>query len=409
LPPEDQVLDPARLPPDWLGSTSLRAVIVGPGEWTQLADAQQAALLTWAACGGDLIVVDGDLATLFPGDDRPAPATGSGAARYYFGHIHLPELASVEAGGLIGTLAAADAAVADANWTLPVNRADDWGAIAGRGFRLLIPDVEGVPARMYLSILIAFALIVGPANYWLLWRRRQQVLLVLTAPVIATVFIGVLAGYVVLGEGIGVRGRAASLTLLDQGTKRAATRGTVSLYAAGMAPGGGLVFPRDVAVIPIGPDGQGSRAPQRLDLTDAQRFSAGLMQARAPSNFEIVGFRPARERLTLTRTGDGLTVVNGLGATVTQLVYRDGETAHTLAVPLASGAQVGLETRAWTGAEATGVTQSLPLRLERVFTHQPSGSDLAVHDRSPILDLGVEDVEERGSDHIVLGIPERRP
>jgi hypothetical protein len=227
--------------------------------------------------------------------------------------------------------------------------------------------------------------------------------------VIATVFIGVLAGYVVLGEGIGVRGRAASLTLLDQGTKRAATRGTVSLYAAGMAPGGGLVFPRDVAVIPIGPDGQGSRAPQRLDLTDAQRFSAGLMQARAPSNFEIVGFRPARERLTLTRTGDGLTVVNGLGATVTQLVYRDGETAHTLAVPLASGAQVGLEARAWTGAEATGVTQSLPLRFERVFTDQPSGSYLAVLDRSPFLDLGVEDVEERGSVHIVLGIPERRP
>ena len=153
----------------------------------------------------------------------------------------------------------------DANWALPANGARDWGTIAARGFRLPIPGVDGVPARAYLSILIVFSLLIGPANYWFLWRKRQQVLLVLTAPLISAMFIVLLAGYVVAGEGLGVRGRAVTFTMLDQVRKQASTRGSMSLYAAGMTPAGGLRFPRDVAVFPIGPDGTGSR-----DATDSR-------------------------------------------------------------------------------------------------------------------------------------------
>ena len=109
----------------------------------------------------------------------------------------------------------------DSNWALPANRARDWGIITARGFRLPIPGVDGVPARAYLSILLVFSLIIGPANYWFLWRKRQQVLLVLTAPLISAVFIVLLAGYVVAGEGLGVRGRAVTFTMLDQVRKQA--------------------------------------------------------------------------------------------------------------------------------------------------------------------------------------------
>src|SRR4029079_8117905 len=139
---------------------------------------------------------------------------------HFFGRIHLPTSGAITAAGLAKTLTDATP-LQDANWALPANRAADWGTIAARGFRLPIPGVAGGPARAYLSILIAFTLLIGPVNYWILWRKRRQVLLVLTAPVISAGFILLLAGYVLAGEGLGVRGRAMTFTMLDQVSKQA--------------------------------------------------------------------------------------------------------------------------------------------------------------------------------------------
>jgi len=408
-PALDFLLAPARLPTNWLGYTSLRAVVIGRDEWKELTDPQKSALITWTACGGDLVLVDGDLSLLFPNEAaRPADA-GNGAARgYFFGRIHQPTSMSIGTAGLASVLSEAQKAQ-DANWALPANGARDWGTIAGRGFRLLIPGVEGVPARAYLTILIVFSLLIGPVNYWFLWRKRQQVLMVLTAPLISAIFIVVLAGYVVAGEGLGVRGRAATFTMLDQVRQQASTRGSMSLYAAGMTPSGGLRFPRDVAVFPIGSDGTGSRDRQTLDLTDAQRFSGGLIQARSPANFEQIAFRPARERLNFSEEGGGMTVVNGLGATVTALVYRVRGQVYSLADPLPLGGKATMKT----GGIGAGniVPADLPLssRFVHLLERQPVGSYLAVLERSPFWDAGVSGVAERGSFHLVIGWPEGQP
>jgi hypothetical protein len=404
----DVMLHPARLPVNWLGFTSLRAVIIGLKEWEQLDGDQKAALLTWTACGGDLMFVDGHLSALFPAGQAPDPRPDRAVRGYFFGRIHTPTSASIAATGLQDALSNAEA-VQDPDWALPANRARDWGVIAARGFRLPIPGVEGVPARAYLSILIVFSLLIGPVNYWVLWRKRRQVLLVLTAPLISAVFILLLAGYVLAGEGVGVRGRAVSFTMLDQVRRQASTRATVSLYAAGMTPGGGLRFARDAAIFPIGRDGSGSRERQVLDLTDAQRFSAGVIQARSPTNFEEIVFRPARERLSFSREAAGLSVVNGLGVTVTALLYHDRGTVFSLTGPLLPGAQAILKA----GAVAAGdlVPADLPLsgRFLHLLENQPSGSYLAVLERSPFWDPGVSAVAERGSFHLVIGWPGGQP
>jgi hypothetical protein len=408
-PALDFLLDPARLPTNWLGYTSLRAVVIGPAEWEQLTDPQKNALLTWTACGGDLIFVDGDPSALLPGGQKLAAGAGEPAVRaYLFGRIHWPTSESIATARLGGILSAAEK-LQDANFALPANRARDWGSITARGFRLPIPGVDGVPARAYLSILIVFALLIGPVNYWFLWRKQQQVLLVLTAPLISMVFIVLLGGYVLAGEGLGVRARAVTFTMLDQVRKQAATRGSVSLYAAGMTPFGGLRFRRDVAVFPIGPDGTGSRERQALDLTDLQRFSAGGIQARSPTNLEQIGFRTARERLSFSREAGGMAVVNGLGATVSALLYREGDTVYTLTGLLPSGGR-GILKIAARGA-GNIVPSDLPQssRFVHLVENQPSGSYLAVLERSPFWDPGVSGIVERGSFHLVIGWPEGQP
>ena len=406
----DLTLDPSRLPASWLGYTSLRAVFIGATEWSQLNDDQKSALLSWTACGGDLMFVGGSLADLFgtPQATRADETTEPQVRGYFLGRIHTPPLEQVEASGLPAMLVIADKRQ-DSNWALPVNSAKDWGIITARGFRMPIPGVDRIPARTYLFILLIFSVIVGPVNYWFLKRKGQQVLLVLTAPLISAGFILLLAGYVVAGDGIGVRGRAMTFTMLDQVRHQAATRASLSLYAAGMSPRGGLRFSRETAVFPLGHDGNGVRESFTLDLADGQRFSSGLLQARSPANFETIGFYSARERLTFSRSGNTVTVANGLGATVRMLIYKDGQGTYHLARPLPAGATEAMSGGTLESSQV--VPPSLPLagRLLYLLDHQPTGSYIAVLERSPFWDPGIAGLEERESFHLVLGWPQGQP
>jgi hypothetical protein len=216
-----------------------------------------------------------------------------------------------------------------------------------------------------------------------------------------------LIGYAFLGEGYGVRSRAVSLTLLDQAAKQAATRSSVSLYAAGLTPSGGLRFDRNLAVFPFGTDGLGVDGDQTLDLTESQRYTGATLQARTPSNLDQIGVRTARERLTLERDTNGFRVVNGLGADISRLYYRDGGILYALDKPLSAGDRGTLTTAS---LEATDFylkgleeTPLNPARFANLVFGQADGSYLAVLEKSPFWEPGVERLDERGSFHVVLG------
>jgi hypothetical protein len=203
-----------------------------------------------------------------------------------------------------------------------------------------------------------------------------------------------------------VYGSAATFTVLDEATKQAATRASVSMYAAGMTPSGGLRFGRDVAVFPVGPSGTGTRERLTLDLSEAQQYSSGVLQARAPTNIDQITLRQARERLTFTHGADGMSVVNGLDATLTHLIYRDRDAVYHLDAPLAPGARQTLAAGASDPAEIVPATLALRTKFIDLVEQQPVGSYLAVLDRSPFWDPGVANLVERGSFHLVLGWPQ---
>jgi hypothetical protein len=398
-PPLDLVLEPSRLPTSWLGYTSVQAVVIGPREWEQMDAAQRSALLTWAACGGDLILADGELDVLFP-DAAQRPGLSSRVAEHFFGRIHLLSSADIEGAGFGATLESIEKSVREPSWALPLRPIATGSSTSG--FRLPIPGVDGVPAGAYLTLLTLFALLIGPVNHIVLRRRQQQALIVLTTPLIAAVFILLLGGYVVAIEGFGIRGRILSLTLLDQPKARAVTRATVSLYAAGRAPSGGLRFPRDVAVFPTPVEGA-LPIGEMLDLTELQQFASGLLDARSPSNFETLSSRAARERLVFTVANGRVRVSNGLGATVTRLRFRDRERSYALGEALRPGAAADLQETTTSGRELLGASDSVMARFDNVITHLAEGSYLAVVDRSPFWDSAAVTIDERGSFHAVLG------
>jgi hypothetical protein len=398
-PPIDAILEPARLPTSWLGYTSAKAVVIGAREWEVLDATQRQALLTWTACGGNLLLVDAELDTLFPDPQRRPVVTGR-VANHFFGKVHLLPSAEIQSTGFADTLTAIDNATAKPSWQLPLEPISS--TTATHGFRLPIPGVDAIPARTYLTILTLFAVLIGPVNHIVLRRRRQQALVVLTTPLIAALFIAVLAGYVVVVEGFGVRGRVVSFTLLDQPTGQAATRAAVSLYAAGGAPSGGLRFARDVAVFPT-PLDTAPLSGETLDLSELQQFASGFLQARTPTNFETLGYRAARERLVFSREGGQVRVSNGLGSTVTRLRFRDGAQFYSLGDPLPGGAAAVLRETTTTGRDLLGSADAALSRFDSVVTNLPDRAYLAVLDHSPFWDGGVRGIDERSSFHLVLG------
>ena len=414
-PPMDFILEPDRLPTNWLGFTSLRAVLIGPAEWGQLTPPQQDALLTWTASGGDLLLVDGPLETLLPPAQNGTGWGGGNSVRsYFFGHIHALKSSDIREKGFVNTIGAIDAPSMIPDWALPANRAKDWGWIdSQRGFRSEIEGAGEVPSRAYLSILVLFVALIGPVNYIYLWRKRQQVLMVVTVPLISICFILLLTGYGLLMQGFDVQARAITFTVLNQTLKQAATRSSVSLYPGGITPSGGLRFASDIAVFPLGKDGLGPRGSMDLDLTGEQRFQAGLLQARSPSNFEQIGFRAARERLSFERAGKELSVVNGLGSTVRQLFYRDGGQIYALAGELSAGDRAPLKVASFKASdlfsEPLKTSTLSPLKFQQVIQSQSDGTYLAVIEASPFWDPGVSEPKERGSFHLVLGYTEGLP
>ena len=129
-----------------------------------------------------------------------------------------------------------------------------------------------------------------------------------------------------------------------------------------------------------------------------------MLQARTPANLEEVAFRPARERLTFSHGPGGLSVTNGLDASIVLLLYREGDTMYRLDGPLSSGSQQTLSQADAAQALPAGV--SIPPKFLPLVEHQPPGSYLALLDRSPFWDPGASGVIESGSVHLVLGWPE---
>ena len=113
----------------------------------------------------------------------PVPATQPDrtVGRHFFGRVHALTSATLQTAGL-AECPECPGRLQESAWSLPANGATDWGSIETRGFRLRIPGIDGVPARGLPRDPVLFSVIIGPVSFWFLWRRRQRVLLVLTAP-----------------------------------------------------------------------------------------------------------------------------------------------------------------------------------------------------------------------------------
>ncbi|MEM9185556.1 MAG: hypothetical protein AAGB00_03580 [Planctomycetota bacterium] len=332
-------------------------------------------------------------------------------------------------------------------------------------FSKLLPLSAGrAPVNAFRVLITLFVAVAGPLNFWLLRRRRQTHLMVLTVPLMAAFMTLGLLGYATLSEGFGVRVRARSVTMLDQ------PRGELSAwsricYYAGRTPEEGLVFSDGAAVYPILPgwnDPASSTPPLRSRRVDwvrgEQRLGPEWLPARESTQLLTVQSAASGAAVVIEAAEGRVVATNHLGAEATMLLVFDDQGDPWLVESAPQAEQVELQRCEELDAVAavrTQTTENVPtlpvgldaaadnelldrqrqrnrkrMRREQGIDYSPhtltdnllnraidrltglEGSDplalpprsyVAITREAPWLEYGLDGLSERGSFHVVIG------
>jgi len=188
-------------------------------------------------------------------------------------------------------------------------------------WNFLIPGVGLAPVFSFEVLITLFVLGIGPANYLLLRRWKRLHFLIVTVPLSAGAITLALFGYALVSDGLGTRLRVRSFTRLDQARGQAACWARLSYYC-GLAPGGGLRFPDDVAVNLLeAMPGEYFTVGREVLWTDQQWFARGWLASRTPMQLLTIRSRPTGARLIVTEgTAAGVSVENRLGTRIAELL-----------------------------------------------------------------------------------------
>jgi hypothetical protein len=264
-------------------------------------------------------------------------------------------------------------------------------------------------------------------------------MLLATAPAAALATTILLFGYGMMSDGFEVQARTRTLTLLDQREGDVVSWGRLSYYA-GIAPRNGLRVPSDQLMYPIMPrwaasryGGRATGAPRKMAWTQDQELTQGWLASRTPTQYHAIVSRPSKKRIDLRATEKGLHVVNHLGVDITHLAVEDYDGRFYWSENLAdSKGQMVPSTKQDTltkgirqlftanlpespdggdghsGIYGHALSQSImEARLEAINSpivqSWGRGKYIAFTKRAVELDLGLDDVVEEASFHVIEG------
>lgn len=313
------------LPDRWQGFPLDAAFVIGAEADAALTDPQRAALATWSRAGGQLLLL----------------GLGDRAARW----------------GALGAVSSSgsdyEASVRRFVAEPRVDEPTPWNH--------RVPGTETVPVGGFLLVALAFAILAGPVNlWWVIKKRNQRGLFLLTTPLLSVAACGILIGYNLMSEGLGVRRAAVQVTWLD-GAHHTAVSFTGVTFFAGTGVGDFSVGP-DVLVrplsqfdaIPEDPFADAAAHPREARWTDtAQELGGEWIPTRVNRQLTFVSPEADRRRLTVTRTAAGYDVVNGLEVGISGVWWVDDAGETWFGSGIAAGRSTAL--RLTPGALPTGV------------------------------------------------------
>jgi hypothetical protein len=323
-----EVVPPDSLPESWIDFSGLDFVAISRDDLADLKPPVRSAVLKWVHCGGNLIVhkagkTSKDVETLerLLGLNEHA-AVGASWTESRGRQTPSPFMTRQLMLGLVCAFPdqlpdsqiawstfLSSVGVPRSSWMQRHGVAPDLGT--EEFYNFMNPGIRGVPVYGFMVLITAFAVLIGPVNYFYLRRKRLLWLLLVTVPATALVTSMLLVGYSVAAHGFNIRSRIRSLTVLDQNSHSEVTVARLALFA-GVAPARGMQFSPETAVYPVFPPmvGPGALA---VDWTENQSLTSGWLLSRTRTQFLTIRHAEQRDRVDVKPGQDGgLAIVNGL-------------------------------------------------------------------------------------------------
>jgi hypothetical protein len=336
---------------NWLSYSRFNGVVMTGLEWVSLPPGVRGALLEYVRCGGSVLTV---------GEAELGEEVSS------FGQIR-DERFTLNAIGF-GTFLTTPSNAMDV-WT-----ASDWEALrtnwqpasqslqstkdvkeANNWFPVI--DDLSIPVRGLLAIVLIFTILIGPVNLYLLSRKKRQIWLLWTVPLLSLTASVIVFGYAALAEGWKGYSRIQSLTILDEQANTATTVGIAAFYCP-LTPRDGLHFEYETECTPqVDRNRYGSGSGRTVDWSEDQHFTSGWIASRVPSHFKLRKSQMRREKVLFSGlTTSSPEALNGFGTAIETLYYADADGTVYRADAIDAGAKAALQRVDSSTAMAAGNT-----------------------------------------------------
>jgi len=452
------VLPAAEWGPNWIGYTRYDGIVLTADDLRQMPGEVRSAIAQYVECGGSLFVLGA--APQLPAQWKPGPVARPEAPPLPPELVPPPEIEfpvplaqppfvpkfGPQGGGRPEMLASVSGCLVGFGQCLVTEQTDlsGWdfeqiGAVttawtqtlqpwqshraqgdANRAFPVI--DDLGIPVNGLLLLMFVFSFVIGPLNLYLLTRIKRKLWFFWTVPLMSLITCVAVFGYTAIREGWDGRSRIEGVTILDENSRRASTIGWSAFYTPLMS--GGLHFSPDTEVStlneddissPYGHRSRGGGNALTIDWTQDQHLVSGWLTPRVPSHFAIRKGESRRERVTIGKGAGGLPeAVNGLGADITELWYRDEAKKLYSATNIPAGGRITLElTQQPPAPGGLRTLRSLylgdwPGHVKRLQSEGVSylrpRTYMATLDSAPFLDDGINKRATKKAQSIVFGI-----
>jgi hypothetical protein len=177
---------------------------------------------------------------------------------------------------------------------------------------------------LLIVLVFVFALLLGPVNFYFLNLYKKRILIFVSVPLIALVCCSIIFIYFLIFEYGRLDIFRQSFVLLDENTNTSIVLGG-ELIISGKSINEPLSFPIN-SVIGFNNNHyrrESGSLVKGIKLDKTQNFIYNWIKAKEPFVYSVVSIKQDRSRVEFNKSGSDYEILNGLGADISVIFYRE--------------------------------------------------------------------------------------